>query len=322
MRNVVFTVLFDAIIYDFLSSDKAEVNVEVRHGNTLFAQKSFKKELIFEGVDVGDAYAVRHDRTAAAASAGAYRDTHLLRRVHIVPHDKEVAVESALVDDAQLVFQTFCDFVVYVAVFSLYALVGKVAQILSFVAIPHLFVGVFRDDGRMLCDKIVAVNLVGNLSRRRNRFGTPAEKFRHFVPRFEIELVGVESCAVYLALFATESDAHHRVLNVGVLFFDVVHVVCGNHFYADFSCDLAKRIHYDFIFGKMMILKLDIKIARFENISHFDCRRLCLFVFALQKKMWHFAGKARRQTYKPFAMLSYMLQIDTRFHIKTVHKSK
>jgi hypothetical protein len=25
-----------------------------------------------------------------------------------------------------------------------------------------------------------------------------------------------------------------------------MHVVCGNHFYADFPCDLAKRIHYDY----------------------------------------------------------------------------
>ena len=146
LRNVVFTVLFDAIIYDFLSSDKAEVHVEVRHRNALFAQKSFKEQVVFERIDVGDAYAVRNDRSAAASAPRSDGNSHLLRRMYVVPHDKEVSVKSALVDDAEFVFETFCDLVIDVSVFSLHAFVCKVAKILRFVPVPHLFVGVFRDD--------------------------------------------------------------------------------------------------------------------------------------------------------------------------------
>ena len=173
----------------------------------------------------------------------------------------------------------------------------------------------------MLRNKVISVHFVRNFARCRDCFGTPTEKFRHFVARFEIKLVGVETRAVYFALLAAERYAHHGVLNVGVFLFYVVNVVCGNHFHAYFSCDLHERIHDDSVFGQMMVLKFDIKITGRKRVSHLDCNRLCFFVFSFKQKTRNLPSKTRRKANQTFAVFLYMLEVYTRLDVKTVNES-
>ena len=98
-----------------------EVDVKVRHRHTFRIQETFKKEIEFQGIQVGNPERVGNERTGTGTAPRSHGNVVALRPVDKVLNDQEVARELHLLDDAEFVFQTL---VVFLADFRLFVLVG------------------------------------------------------------------------------------------------------------------------------------------------------------------------------------------------------
>ena len=74
LGNVVIPVEAMDIVNNLTATVDTEVNVDIRHGDTLGVQKPLEKEAVFDGVNVGDLQAVGHNAARCAASPGADGD--------------------------------------------------------------------------------------------------------------------------------------------------------------------------------------------------------------------------------------------------------
>ena len=61
LDHLLRSVFLSHIIYDLLPSFEAEVNINIRHGNTFRVKETFKQQIIFYRVNVGDFQAVGYD---------------------------------------------------------------------------------------------------------------------------------------------------------------------------------------------------------------------------------------------------------------------
>ncbi len=91
------------VLDDLLAAVDVEVDVDVGQGARL-VDEALEQELVLDGVDLGDAQAVGHDRVAGTPPPLA-DDPVPPRELHEVPHDQEELGQVRAVDDGQLVGQ-------------------------------------------------------------------------------------------------------------------------------------------------------------------------------------------------------------------------
>ena len=70
LGNVVIPIEAMDIVDNFTTAVDAEVNVDIRHGDTLGIQEPLEKEAVFDRVNIGDFQAVGHNAARCAASTG------------------------------------------------------------------------------------------------------------------------------------------------------------------------------------------------------------------------------------------------------------
>ena len=190
LRHVGRAVFLHHVFDDLGTAHETEVDVKVRHGHALLGEEPLKQQAVPQRVDVRDADGVGDKAPDAAPSPGSHGDAPALRRVDEVPDDEEVVVETAAVDDAELVVQPLLDLRRDDVEAAVYPLPREVVQIRLGVPAVHVVVLVMRDESLfILDDEIVAVHLVRDLLRARDRLGDPVKEALHLLATFEIELV-------------------------------------------------------------------------------------------------------------------------------------
>ena len=102
----VLAVFADHIVDDLLTTLKAEIHVDIRHGHTLRIQKTLEQQLIAHGVDVGDSHGIGNDASGCGSPPRAYRYAVLSGIMNEVPDDQEIIYIAHLLNDAKLVGQT------------------------------------------------------------------------------------------------------------------------------------------------------------------------------------------------------------------------
>ena len=239
----------------------------------------------------------------------------------VVPHDEEVVVETALVNDTEFIIQSFCDFRSDFIISSLDFFPSDVVEILLCIPIPHILVGVFRD---IVCacvnNVVVPVNLVCDFNGAFKGFGTPFKQLAHLVIVFEIEAVVFKSCLVDFVLFATEVDALHCVLDVSICLFNVVDVVGCNDFDTYILCKLVKERQHFLFFGDCVVLKFNIEVTFLKHCFHFEGVVFCSLIVAVKKMTRDCPCKTSGATNEAFAMLCKKVKVNTRLAVKSVHK--
>ena len=228
----------------------------------------------------------------------------MLGCVYVVPHDEEVVVETALVNNTEFIIQSFCDFGGDFIISSLDFFPSDVVEILLCVPVPHILVGVFRD---IVCacvnNVVVPVNLVCNFNGAFKGFRTPFKQLTHLVIVLEIETVVFKSCLVDFVLFATEVDTLHCILNVGVRLFNVVDVVGCNDFDAYILCQLVKKGQHFLFFGDCVVLKFNIEVAVLKQRFHPEGIVFCSLIVAVKKMTRDCPCKTSGATNEAFAVL-------------------
>ena len=131
-----------------------KVDVKVRHRHALRIQKTFKKEIELQRIQVGNPECVGNERACRAAPRS-HGNVVALRPVNEVLNDEEVSRELHLLDDAEFVLQAF---VVLFTDFRLFVFVGieKVETLLQ---------ALFRE----IVDVIVQGHAIGRREERQLR---------------------------------------------------------------------------------------------------------------------------------------------------------
>jgi hypothetical protein len=103
-----FTAVFVShVLNDPLAALHREIDVDVRHGDSLRVEEALEQKVVLQRVHIGDPERVGHDRPGCGTAPRTDRDSIVLRELHEVPDDEEVRREPHLLYDAQLHFQAF-----------------------------------------------------------------------------------------------------------------------------------------------------------------------------------------------------------------------
>ena len=103
LADAVGAVLLTHVLNDLVTPALVEVDVDIGHGDALGVEEALEDESVAQRVELGDAHGVGHHGAGARASPRSHPDAVGLGPVDVVGHDEEVAGESHLGDDADLV---------------------------------------------------------------------------------------------------------------------------------------------------------------------------------------------------------------------------
>ena len=111
LRHAFAAIFLRHVFDDAIAPVHAEVDVEVGHRHAFRVEESLEQQVVLERVDVGDAEAVRHQRSGAGATAWSHRYAVGARPADEIRDDEEVACEAHLADDHELGIETLAVFV-------------------------------------------------------------------------------------------------------------------------------------------------------------------------------------------------------------------
>src|SRR5262249_37503514 len=95
-----FTPIFGGDVLNHLAAAaRAEVDVDIGHGDALNVQKALEDQPVFERVDIGDLHGPAHHAASRRSAPRADWDAFLLGEPDEVPYDQEIAAEFHFLND-------------------------------------------------------------------------------------------------------------------------------------------------------------------------------------------------------------------------------
>ena len=116
------------VINDLLTPFKAEVYVNIRHGYSLRVQKTFKKKIVFNGIQLGDSQCIGYQASCCRSTSRTHHNVVVPGVLAKVPYNKEVVHISHLSDNAQL--QPFLQLVHILCVALFQSFIAQLIQVL------------------------------------------------------------------------------------------------------------------------------------------------------------------------------------------------
>ena len=139
LHNLFFSIFASDIIDDLLPAFIAEVDIDIRHGNSFRVQETLKQQVIADRIDIRDMQTVGNDASSCASTSRAYRNTVFSGIVDKIPHDQEIVHISHAFDNAQLVFQTLLQRTVVLRIALFHAVGTQLIQISpGIIALRHI----------------------------------------------------------------------------------------------------------------------------------------------------------------------------------------
>ncbi|MNS22864.1 hypothetical protein D3C72_546690 [compost metagenome] len=268
LGDLVRAVLLLHVLDDFAAALDAEVHVDIGHAHALGVQEALEQQVVGQGVDVGDAEAVGHDRAGGRATARAHLDAVALGPVDEVPHDEEVAGEAHALHHLELVLQTRLDLGRDLLVALVGALPGELRQVGALgVAGRQRVLGQLR-----LAELDDQVALRGDLERVGQRVRDVPELLEHLLFAGDVErarlveLLGVREQLAGL-------DAHERVVGLRVLEAGVVGVVRRHVLDAQVLGHLQEDLVDDLLglaavlVDQVVVLELQVEVVAFQLLE-------------------------------------------------------
>ena len=94
MRDMIDAVFVLYVLDHAVAAVVVEIDVDIRHGDTLWIEESFKEEIVLDGVEIGDPEAIGNRASRGASPSGADGDAVPLGPVDEVLDDKEIIGET------------------------------------------------------------------------------------------------------------------------------------------------------------------------------------------------------------------------------------
>ena len=241
MGDPVASVALGHVPDDLVAAVVREIDVHVGHRDAFGIQESLEQQSVSHRVDIGDAQAVGGQRARGRAATGSHRDPLLARVADEVPDDQEVAGESHLLDDGQLLSEPRLDGV---------ARPGPVpppepvVRELVKVAVERV---PFGDDVARQMELVEVERQVAPLGDRQRvaaRLGEVGEDARHLLGRLDVELLRREAEAARVLKVRAGLDAEEGFVGPGMTSLEIVRVVRADHRRADGAGD-PERLGHD-----------------------------------------------------------------------------
>ncbi len=272
LANAVLAVLALDVGDDLVAPTFVEVDVEVRHGDSLGVEESLENQAVIEGVQLGDLHGVGDHRSGTRSTTGPHADALRLRPVDVVGDGEEVAGEAHRNNDVFLVLGLLAHGVrnavreaITQASFDLLDEPRGLILPLGDREVGHVVRALLR--GREM-----HVAALGDLEGRVAGTRQLTPQGTHLVRGTDVVAVAVELKAIRIVDARTGVDAQERVLDLAVVALDVVRVVGGHQGRVHELGDLEDLLVSAPLDVDAMVHDLDVEVLRPENIA--QLRRL------------------------------------------------
>ena len=262
LNHAVIAIFPPYIIDNFLSSFKAEVHINIRHGYSFRIQETLKEKIIPDRIQLGDPKCIGNQASCGGTSSRADHDIIVSGIFDEVPHNEEVIYISHVFDGGQLIIQAFFQCIGYRMITLFQPFMAKLVQILpGGQSVGHI---IFRQLGHAEFDLHVAAqrDLVGIFQS----FQSIWKKSRHLFWRFHIILAALIAHSVLIAEFFLSLQTKKNIMWFRILCHSVMHIIGGNQIDPRLSVHTEKLLVYSLLLRDPMILKLQKEISFSENI--------------------------------------------------------
>ena len=277
VRDVIFPVFLRNPFQHFPATDVVEIDIDIRHRNSVGIEKTFEQQIVFHRVNSRDSEAVCDDASRRAPAPGTDENAHLARRRDEILHDEKVARETHRFDCGQLKIDAFphvlrnrfapapmrsrerqmpqvvgletnainffraAERVVAIAEFGAQFFFGNAFPQLRFRA-ERFRNREHRHNRRRI--QLIFFDLVCDLERVQQNFRAVVKKRFHLRRRFEPFLPRVAQ-AIFVGQLFAGIETEQNVVRRRVFFVEKMHVVCRHDFDSEFFRDAKNSFFYD-----------------------------------------------------------------------------
>ena len=277
MSHVIGPILFSDPFQHCTATIVVKVNVNIRHGNTIRIQKTFKQQVILNRINIGNRKRIGHCTARSRTTSRTDNHPQLTGRSNVILHNQEITGETHLLDRFQLEGQPLLDFIGHCrtrpTLFC--ALPCQMCQEITLqfdaqhlVIAPELIITIKLISQRRLvpslcirgfCSKafrnrklrhnrrriqLVDFHLFSNFHRIVNLFTMIRQCFAHLFVTFEPFLLRVPQ-TLFVRQFLPGADTEQDVMRRTILSIQKVNVIGRNHLNTEFSTQCQKRgIHF------------------------------------------------------------------------------
>ena len=324
LSNLIFAVFSLNVIYYLLASVITEVDIKIGHRHSLGVQKSLKKQIKCNRVNVGYANAKCNEASRARSSSGTDGNFAVFSVGDEIAYDKEVGVEAHFIYNRQFVFNPVKVLVPRVRRKieppridkSLETNIGITAK-LFLVRKSVLWLEI----GQMELIKFkIEIALLCYFYSIFNSALVACKEALHLLGRFEVEFIGLKSERLTLGDNVIRLNAHKYRLHFRIFPVDVVNVVGSDHRDTVLLAYKLYAVSNLALVVKIVVLHLKIKVlAKYR--AEFKRTLFCFFHTARENILRYFSGKASGKRNQSFMPLAKKVHINSWSVIKTVNKA-
>ena len=264
LGHVVAAVLAVDVVDDLVPAAIAEVHVDIRHGDALRVQESFKVQVVLHGVHVGDLQAVGHHGTGGGTTTRPHGDVLAPGVGHEVRHDEEVVHKAHPTDHLHLVPETFPILLRGVRVSLLEPLLAQLRE----QRLPVVPLRILELRQVVLSELEGHVTAVGDALGVLDGLRPLREQRPHLLFGFHVKFFCLEPHPVGLIHQPSHLDAHEHVLGAGVLFAQIVGVVGGHQGDASLPVDAQDAVQHHLLRFDAVVLDLQIVVVLPHQLRH------------------------------------------------------
>ena len=280
-------------------------------------EESLEQEAVGNRIEVGDSERIRHEGSGAGAAARAYRYSVLLPPVDEVLDDEEVAGKPHRDDHVEFALETL----------SVGGLVGGLAELLQLgeallesgagqlsKVVGLIHARRYGERGKLrLRERIdLAPTPLRDRERVFHRFRFMPEKMSHLLWALEVDLFRLVVRTLHVLERAPGADAHQSDLGLCVLSCEVVRAVGRDRGELEFFGERDEDFVEWLLFGKPVVLELDVERARFEQFLEVAEHGAAGVRALLKDGLRYEPGHARGEGDHALAVLGQEIEVDAR----------
>ena len=286
LRNTILTVFARHVVDDLRPAFIAEVDVDIRHADTLRIEKTFKDQIVFDRVDVRNRQTVGDDRTRRRAAPRPDHDLVLLRVIDKIPDDKEIFHIAHGLDRAQFVLQTVDQ--ILRRIFSVAFNQAVTAELAQIVAVRH---ALRRHEFRqvILAETEIKITGLSDHVSVLDRFRDRCKDFPHLSLTLKVKFVVREAHAVLVIERCRGLDRQQYIMRLGIFPPHIMHVVGRHQWDRKLPRELQHVVIDCALLIEALVLQLQIEIARTEDLQQRLSLCLGARIVACQQPMLHVA---------------------------------
>ena len=279
LRDFVFSILLCHVFNNLTASFLAEVDVNIRHTDSVRIKKTFKKQPVAKRVNIRDSDGIGHKRTRGGATPGTHRHIIVFCVLDKIGNDQKITGKTHFLDDFQFAVQTLevsfpngCLIMIFLI---FHDDRHELLQPFLCLAIQIIFQGFFRIfDFEFRKQKLTKfkcqIATFSNSDGVGKRLGRFRKKRLHFFRGADIELIGGHGHPVGVFNGFSRLDTQQDIVRLGMFDIQIMTVIGGNQGNRQFPAQFDQSLVGNLLIGNPVFHDFQIEIVFTENIAVFN----------------------------------------------------